>query len=320
MRHFIIDTDTASDDAVAILMALQWPDVVVDAITIVSGNMPVSQGSINARYVVELCGKETPVYEGCTRPLVREPFHAYYFHGPDGMGGMNYPPPARSAAPGHAVTQLVQRFAQAPGEITLVTLGPLTNIALALRLEPRLAGWVKQCYVMGGAACTVGNVTPAAEYNFWCDPEAARIVFHSGMPVLMIGWEVSRGEANLTLAEMESIVEMDTSRARFAIECNRHALASSLNLQGDPGLGLPDPVAMAVALNPDVCTRRSHHFVEVACDELARGMTIVDELRVTSTPPYRDPNWGPREPNIEVCWAIDAEKWKEGLRQTLQPS
>lgn len=317
MRHFIIDTDTASDDAVAILMALQWPDVVVDAITIVSGNMPVAQGSINARYVVELCGQETPVYEGCTRPLLRAPFHAYYFHGPDGMGGMNYPPPRHPPAPGHAVSQLVERFAAAPGEITLVTLGPLTNIALALRLEPRLAGWVRHCFVMGGAANVVGNVTPAAEYNIWCDPEAARIVFHSGMPVTMIGWETSRGEANLTLSEMEAILEMGTPRARFAIECNRHALASSQNLQGDPGLGLPDPVAMAVALDPSVCSRRSHHFVEISCDELTRGMTIVDELGVTNTPPYRDPNWGMQEANIELCWAVDARRWKEMLRWSL---
>lgn len=318
MRPFIIDTDTASDDAVAILMALQWPDVVVEAITIVSGNMPVAQGSTNARYVVEVCGQETPVYEGCTRPLVREPFHAHYFHGPDGMGGMNYPSPQRPPAPGHAVTELVRRFAEAPGEITLVTLGPLTNIALALRLEPRLAAWVKQCYVMGGAASTVGNVTPAAEYNIWCDPEAARIVFHSGMSITMVGWEVSRGEANLTLAEMEAILELDTPLAKFAIECNRHALAASLSLQGDPGLGLPDPVAMAVALDSSICTRRSRHFVEISCDDLTRGMTIVDELRVTSTPPYRDPSWGPREPNVEVCWAIDAGRWKEMLAKALR--
>lgn len=317
MRHFIIDTDTASDDAVAILMALQWPDVVVDAITIVSGNMPVAQGSTNARYVVELCGQDTPVYEGCTRPLVRAPFHAHYFHGPDGMGGMNYPDPLRPPAPGHAVSELVRRFAEAPGEITLVTLGPLTNIALALRLEPRLAGWVKQCVVMGGAASAVGNVTPAAEYNIWCDPEAAHIVFHSGMPIVMVGWEVCRGKANLTLAEVEATLELGTPRAKFAIECNRHALAASLSLQSDPGLGLPDPVAMAVALDPSICTRRSQHFVEVSCDALTRGMTIVDELRVTSTPPYRDPNWGPQEANIEVCWAIDAGRWKEALLRTL---
>jgi purine nucleosidase len=318
MRRFIIDTDTASDDAVAILMALQWPDVQVDAITIVSGNVPMEQGSINARYTVELCGKETPVYEGCFRPLLRKPFHAHYFHGPDGMGDMNYPLPQRPPAPGHAVNELIRRFGEAPGEITLVTLGPLTNIATALRSEPRLAQWVKRCYVMGGAAWSVGNVTPAAEYNIWCDPEAARIIFHSGMEIMMVGWELCRGEANLTEEEMKMVLGFETDRAKFTLDCNKHALAASNQLQSDPGLGLPDPVTMAIALDPTVCTRRSKHYVEVSCDDLTRGMTIVDELHVTGTEPYRDPLWGPKDPNIEVCWEIDAIRWKETLYKTLR--
>ena len=318
MRRFIIDTDTASDDAVAILMALEWPDVQVDAITIVSGNVPMEQGSINARYTVELCGKETPVYEGCFRPLMRKPFHAHYFHGPDGMGDMNYPLPHRPPAPGHAVNELIRRFGEAPGEITLVTLGPLTNIATALRSEPRLAQWVKRCYVMGGAAWSVGNVTPAAEYNIWCDPEAARIVFHSGMEIMMVGWELCRGEANLVEEEMEMVLGFGTERARFTLDCNKSAIDASTQLQSDPGLGLPDPVTMAIALDPTICTRRSKHFVEVSCDELTRGMTIVDQLHVTSTEPYRDKLWGPREPNIEVCWEIDTRRWKEILYKTLQ--
>jgi len=318
MRRFIIDTDTASDDAIAILMALQWPDVEVEAITIVSGNMPVAQGSRNARYTVELCGQKTPVYEGCMRPLLRAPAHAYWFHGADGMGGMVYPSLQRPPAPGHAVPELIRRFAQAPGEIILVTLGPLTNIATALRIEPRLAQWVRQCVVMGGAACTVGNVTPAAEYNIWCDPEAARIVFHSGMPLLMVGWELSRAEANLSREEIAAVVALGSERARFAMDCNKYALAASIDLQGDPGLGLPDPIAMAVALDPSVCSQRSRHFVEVSCDDLTRGMTIVDQLHVSSSPPLRDPAWCDKQPNIDVCWQIDVRRWKEMLTQTLR--
>jgi purine nucleosidase len=307
-RRFIIDTDTASDDAVAILMALQWPDVEVEAITVVSGNMPVAQGSINARYTVELCQKTTPVYEGAPRPLLREPHYAYFFHGPDGMGDMRYPPPKRPAAAGQAVYELIRRFAAAPGEISLVTLGPLTNIALALNLEPRLAGWVKECYVMGGAACTVGNITPAAEYNIWCDPEAARIVFHSGMKILMVGWELCRGEANLSDAEMASVYSFGAERAKFAIDCNKHAIKTNREWLGDPGLPLPDPVTMAIALDPTVCTRRSRHYVDVACDaELTRGMTVVDQLGVTNN-----------EANLEVCWEIDVPRWKETLYQTLR--
>ncbi|MCL4858937.1 MAG: nucleoside hydrolase [Caldilineaceae bacterium] len=307
-RRFIIDTDTASDDAVAILMALQWPAVQVDAITVVAGNVPLAQGSLNARYTVELCGRETPVYEGAARPLLREPFHAEWFHGPDGMGGMRYPPPKRPPAGSDAVQQLIRRFGEAPGEITLVTLGPLTNIALALSIEPRLAQWVKECYIMGGAACCVGNVTPAAEYNIWFDPEAARIVFHSGMKMLMVGWEHCRGEATFSADERAMIYGFATERATFAMDCNKHALVAGRDIQHEAGLMLPDPVTMSIALDPAVCTRRSMHYVDVSCDhELTRGMTVVDQLGVTSKPP-----------NMEVCWAIDYPRWKEILYQTLR--
>jgi purine nucleosidase len=196
-RRFWIDTDTASDDAVALLMALRWPDVQVEGISIVFGNVPVEQGSINARYTVELCGGDVPVYEGVRQPFVRQARYAYSFHGPDGMGGMNYPAPERPPAQPHAVEAIIEAFRAAPGEITLVTLGPLTNIATALCLEPRLAEWVAQCCVMGGAACTVGNVTPAAEFNIWCDPEAAQLVFHSGIKILMVG-NIAWGKPVLT--------------------------------------------------------------------------------------------------------------------------
>jgi purine nucleosidase len=214
MRRFLIDTDTASDDAVALVMAHRCADIQVDAVTIVAGNVPVELGSRNARYAIELCGGNTPVYVGCDRPLLREPRWAFAFHGPDGMGGMHYPPPRRPAEAEHAVDALVRLIRARPGEYTLVTLGPLTNIALALRRAPDLAGLVRQCYVMGGTANALGNVTPAAEYNIWVDPEAARIVFHSGLPILMVGWELCRGAAAFDLAELASSARRTTSRWR----------------------------------------------------------------------------------------------------------
>lgn len=307
-RRFIIDTDTASDDAVALMMALHWPDVQVDAITTVFGNVPLPQCTTNARYTVELCGAEVSVYEGCARPLLRAPSHAEWFHGPDGMGGMNYPPPKTPAAVGHAVDELIQRFGAEPGAITLVTLGPLTNIAVALSRAPRLAEWVKECYVMGGAACTVGNVTPAAEYNIWCDPEAAHIVFHSGMKITMIGWELCCDDAALNDGEIAHVYGLGTERAQVAMDCNSHAHQVVRELQKQPGLALADPVAMAVALDRSVAIKRSRHYVDVACDlEVTRGMTVVDKLDVTG-----------HAPNVEVCWAIDVPRWKEMLYATLR--
>ena len=308
MRRFIIDTDTASDDAVAILMALQWPDVQVEAITVVAGNVPLEQAGINARYTVEVCKKETPVHLGAARPLLREPVHAHFFHGKDGMGNMHYPRPQRPLAGTNAVQELIRRFGEAPGEIELVTLGPLTNIALALRLEPRLAQWVKHCSIMGGAANTVGNITPAAEYNLWFDPEAAKIVFHSGMNITMLGWELCRGEANLSVAEMEMIYGLGTERAQFAMDCNKSAYQASQEWLHDPGLGLCDPTAMAVALNPDVCVRQGRYFVDIATqEELTRGMSVVDVLGVLNQPA-----------NATVCLEINPTAWKETLYRALR--
>lgn len=323
-RKMIIDTDTASDDAVALVMALQTPDIEIEAVTIVAGNMPVEQASINARYTIELCGKDVPVYDGVDRPLTRAPHRAYFFHGPDGMGGMNYPAPKLQPRPQHAVPALIETIKANPG-IMLVTLGPLTNVALAVSQAPEIAGMVSRCVMMGGAANTVGNITPAAEFNIWCDPEAARMVFHSGLPIEMVGWELCRGEANLSEADMRYCREViNTPLAHFAIDCNATAIKANQQWLGDPALALPDPVAMAIAIDPTICTRSSRHYVEVECDgTFTRGMTVVDQQGVTAN--IDDPSvamWGQLvqrgAPNTTVCWEIDIPRWKALLYQTLQ--
>ena len=319
VRKMIIDTDTASDDAVAILMAHRWPDIQVQAVTIVSGNVHVDQGSRNAGYTIELCGKKTPVYHGCTRPLLRDPLYAYWFHGPDGMGGMNYPAPKARHADGHGVDVLIETIKANAGEIILVTLGPLTNVATALIRAPEIASMVTRCVVMGGAAVTIGNVTPAAEYNIFVDPDAARIVFRSGLPIEMVGWELCRGAANLTPDEIAAVYAFNTPLAKFAMDCNVHALRSSVEWLGDPGLGLPDPVAMSVALDPSVVTRKGSYRVDVETrGELTRGMTVVDQLSVVGTQEGFTTDWKVREPNATICWEIDAQRWKEALYACLR--
>lgn len=308
MRRFLIDTDTASDDAVAVLMALRTPDIHVEAITIVAGNVPVEQGALNALNTVELCNAQVPVYLGTSRPLLREPTWAYFFHGDDGMGGLHLPPPRQEPQSEHAVEAIIRTVRSAPRDITLVTLGPLTNIAVALRTAPDIATKVREVYVMGGAACAVGNRTPAAEYNIWFDPEAARIVFHSGMPILMVGWEHCRGQSLLSDEDMAYVRSFHTPYADFTLDCNRQAIQTSLEWLGMKGLPLPDPVTMAIAIDRTVCTRSGRHYVDVETNsELTRGMTVVDELGVME-----------RDPNIEVCWAVDAVRWKETLYRTLR--
>jgi|SRR6185437_980853 len=318
MRTFIIDTDTASDDAVALIMALRHPDVRVAAITVVAGNVPLEQATRNALYAAELCGAcDVPVYSGAARPLVRPAADAQWFHGKDGLGDQNYPPAKIKARPEHAVDALIRTIHANPG-CTLVTLGPLTNVAVALSRDPGIAKHVARCVIMGGNPCCEGNVTPAAEYNIWCDPEAARIVLHSGMPIELVGWQLCRGEANLNEADIAAVRKLNTPLAHFAIDCNRVAMEANRTQSGEIGIALPDPIAMAIALEPSICTDASSHRVEIeTASELTRGMTVVDRLNVASDGRNRGV-WNDAGGNaISVCWAIDISRWKQLLVRSL---
>ena len=319
-RKLLIDTDTASDDAVALVMALRDPDVEVEAITIVSGNVEIDQCVRNALNTVELCESTVPVYRGAERPLRREAVFAHLVHGEDGLGNMNYPPPQREPAEGFGPDVIVETVRANPG-IVLVTLGPLTNVALAIDKDPEIASMVSRCVVMGGVACTVGNITPAAEFNVWVDPDAAKVVFESGLPVEMVGWELSRGEAKLSLADIEEVRGFDTPFAHFAIDINGTLLEFSEGLDGDAGFDLPDPVAMAIALDPSICSRSSKHHVLVETEsDLTRGMTVVDELGVAPWD-HNHEVWGgvlEMGPNVTVCWELDVPAFKQLLYQSLR--
>lgn len=316
----LIDTDTASDDAVALILAIR-SGADVRAVTAVAGNVPLAQASRNARFTLELLGADVPVFEGAPRPLLREPHTAEWFHGQDGLGDQGYAPPRRAAASGHAVTAIIDTARANPG-LTIVTLGPMTNVALALLQAPDLAASIGRMVVMGGAACTVGNVTPAAEYNIWCDPEAARVCFRSPIPIEMVGWELCRGAAALDAGDIERCRALGTDVARFAVDSNSAALAANRALFNEDGVGLPDPVAMAIALWPELATRKSRHAVDVECEgTLTRGMTVVDQLDVVRKMPGSRAGWAPgaaeREPNVTVCWELDAREFKRRLFRAL---
>ena len=321
-RTIVIDTDTASDDAVALIMALRSPRVEVKAITTVAGNVPVEQATRNALFTVELCGAEVPVFMGATKPLKRELQTAEWFHGLDGLGDHGYAPSRLEAARENAVDALIECARANPG-IELITLGPLTNVATALERWPGLAGSVSRCVVMGGAPCCEGNVTPAAEYNIWVDPEAARVVFQSGMPIEMIGWHLSRFDAVLNEREMEEVLALDTPLSEFAIQSNSTAIDAYETQTGQRGISLPDPVAMAVLLDPTLKLEVSRHHVAIECSsELTRGMTVVDRLDVAMDT-RNIATWKAliqTSEKVEICWRLDVPGWKAALMGALKGS
>ena len=319
MRNFLIDTDTASDDAVAIMMALAAPDVRVLGLTTVAGNVGLEQATSNALLTAEICNADVPVFMGADRPLTRAHEHAHWFHGKDGLGDRGYPAPKRAPERESAV-EAILRLADAEPGLTLVTLGPLTNIALALARDPKLAERIGRCVVMGGAPCCEGNVTPAAEYNIWVDPEAARAVFRSKVPIEMVGWHVSRGPSVLTDDEIAAIEAIGTTKAKFAIESNSRARDAYRVQTGEAGLSLADPTAMAVALDRSVGLSWSRHRVAIESESaLTRGMTVVDRLNVhhdaNNAHVWRDAA-GEHE-GADILWTLDARRFKAMLKAAL---
>jgi purine nucleosidase len=306
MHRFLVDTDPAADDAVALVMALSHPGVRVEAITVVAGNVPVDQGVQNALYTLELLGEHVPVLGGAEAPLLAPLKTSQFIHGEDGMGDTGLPLHGRKPYPGHAVDALLETAERYPGEVTLVALGPLTNVAMALHREPSFAGKVKECVMMGGASDHLGNITPVAEYNVWVDPEAAKVVFTSGMPLKMVGLDFSRKHAVFTPEESAKLRGVGTPLAEFCVDIQRVVLN-----EWDGGFELADPIAMAVALDPAVATRIERRFVAVETGgEWCRGQTVVDHHETTIVGGY--------EPNVEVVEETSRERFLELLYEAVR--
>ncbi len=317
-RKILIDTDTASDDAVALIMALRSPLVSVEAITVVAGNCPLTQAVSNALYTVELCGSDVPVHAGAARPLRRELQLADWFHGKDGLGDHGFRPRHREPSPELASHAIVRTVRENPG-LELVTLGPLTNVALALEKEPSIAKRISRCVIMGGNPLCEGNVTPAAEFNIYVDPDAARAVFHSGIPVEMVGWQICRGDAVFGPEDIANLRSMNTALANFAIDSNSIAMEALRTQTGEIGICLPDPTAMGILLQPDLCLESGNHYVEIETgSDITRGMTVVDKLDITGDVRNRDV-WAAarRHSPIHVCWKLDVPRWKQLVVRSL---
>ncbi len=284
-RKIIIDTDPGQDDAVAILLALASPELDVLGLVAVAGNVPLALTGNNARRVVELAGRpEVPVYAGAVRPLVRPLVTAEHVHGRTGLDGADLPEPEVPLHPGHGVDFIVETLLEAePGEVTLCTLGPLTDVALALNRAPEIAPRIREIVMMGGAYFAVGNITPTAEFNVFVDPEAADVVMRSGVPITMLPLDVTHG----ALATPERL-------ARFRALGNRSGatVAGMLGFSerfdnekyGGDGAPLHDPNVIAWLLRPDLYAGRRVNVAIECASPLTLGMTVADYWRVTKRP------------------------------------
>ena len=296
-KKLIIDADTGSDDAVAILMALRDPRVEVLGITVVSGNVPLKQGIINTLSTAELCDVDVKVFAGADKPLTREYLEIYTLdefqkhvqalspdsvsgqcvHGVDGMGDIGVEPQNKNYEEQDAIDYLVNSFNNNPNEITLVTLGPLTNIAKAIKKDPSITDKIEHCYVMGGTSDGSGNVSAAAEYNIWVDPEAAQIVFNSGLAITMVGWDNSYKYAMLKDKEINDLKSLKTKYADFCVDIQKTLIELTYSSYGFYGFDLPDPITMAIALDNNIIleSQQLHVLVDIR-DGITRGQTIVD--------------------------------------------
>lgn len=295
VKRIIIDTDVGVDDAMAILLALRSPELHVEALTSVFGNVGLPQTTRNCLTVLEVAGRgDVPVYQGCDRPLLGSQRGPAPVHGDDGLGNAGFPPPRGRVAPGHAVDFLRRAVLAAPGEITLVAIGPLTNVALALRLEPGLAQALAGLVVMGGSVRQGGNVTPAAEFNLYEDPDAAHVVFTSGAPLVMVGLDVTN-HVILGGADLERLLGAPNPLAAFIRRIVPHYHDYHV-ARGVAGITMHDSCAVAYAIDPTLFEVRRLHVAVERTGEHTAGATVAD---------FRGRH-GP--PNATVCLAADARR------------
>jgi purine nucleosidase len=278
----------------------------VRAITVVAGNVPLEQGVQNALYTCELVGVDVPVYAGAAKARSRELHTGQAVHGNDGMGDIGLPLHGRVPAEGAAAQVLVDEIRARPGDVTLVTLGPLTNVAAALELAPEIATQLGSLVVMGGTSDHRGNITAAAEYNVWADPEAAAIVFESGAPLTMVGWDVSRTYAVITPQDADELRALGPLGA-FSVDIQRTLIAFCREQTLLDGYDLPDPIATAIAIDPGIATQvRALHVAVETQGELTRGATVVD-FRGTA-----------QAPNANVVLKASRDRFVALLRDALR--
>lgn len=306
-RRIIIDTDPGQDDAVAILLALGSTEIEVVGITVVAGNVPLRLTQENARKICELAGRpEVKVFAGADRPLLRNLVTAEEVHGKTGLDGPVLPEPAMKLQEKHAVDFLVETLMrEESGAITLCALGPLTNVALALVREPRIASRIREIVLMGGGFFEGGNVTPAAEFNIYVDPHAADIVFRSGVPIVTMPLDVTH-KALTTRKRVAAIRDLGTKAGYAVADMLEFFERFDEGKYGTDGGPLHDPCVIAYLLRPQLFSGRACSVVVETASELTMGMTVVDWWGVTQRPK-----------NAQVMRDIDADGFFALLTERL---
>jgi len=269
----IIDTDPGVDDALALLLAMRSPELKIEGITPVAGNVPLELTLPNALRMVEVAGRtDIPVAAGAKEPLARRLVTAAYAHGENGLGGAVFPEPKTRPVSDPAPEFIRRTVRKYPGEVTLLTIGPLTNVALALRSDSELAGMVRSLVMMGGSL-SGGNITPAAEFNVYVDPEAARMVFQSGIPITMVGLDVTR-KTTLTEEHVRTLEAAQNSVSQAAAKIGRNVLQHNREQGFLVGPNMHDPLAVASFINPGLL-KYQDYYVDVETEgELTAGATL----------------------------------------------
>ena len=249
MRKNIIDTDTATDDAIAIIMALKNNDFDVKAITTIAGNVDLDLATNNALYICELCEKKISVYKGESGPLNRKLETSKFFHGKDGLGDTGPYNPKNLAEKENAIDKIIELINQNPNEIEIIAIGPLTNIAKVFIKESSVINKIKGLYIMGGIGEGKGNITEHAEFNFWVDPDAADIVLNSNIEIKMIAWDTTQIYGYLNKDNFNDIEKIGTLLSKFSIDIQRRGLEYYKIKYNEHKIDLADPLAMAVMIN-----------------------------------------------------------------------
>jgi purine nucleosidase len=322
-QRIVLDVDPGIDDSLAILLALASPEVELAAIGVTGGNCSLADGVRNAIGVLELAKRtDIDVCPGVALPLIRPPFTAPETHGDSGLGYARLAPVSTAPANEHAVDRIIREIMSAPGEVTLVAVAPLTNVAMAIRKEPKIVQAVKQLIIMGGAVKVDGNTTSLAEFNFFVDPHAAHIVLHSGMPITLVPWDITR-DVTLYQDDLAPLLATNTPLGDFVRELTRFYMEFHLACFGYAGCSVNDPAALVLAFAPDLAVTEPRYVDIEINSELTIGKTVIGYIGDMSTPPsdsdmlgFDDSQWpahwrpqARRKPNVQLVTSFDTRRF-----------